>query len=54
MFNAFIHGKPIKQEKISNFFDGGSMDQTGEITFEICRKFMQNQDISLIDENVKE
>lgn len=45
---AFDHGKPIFLPKIEKFIDGASVQQVGELNFEICKKHITR--VLLVDE----
>jgi len=48
MYESIKQGKLIKLPKISTFVDGASLQQCGSLTFEICKKLVDN--IVLIEE----
>ncbi len=48
MYEAFKAGKPVTLENIDTFVDGASLKRTGDLTFSICKKVLD--DLHLVSE----
>ena len=47
MTYAFKNGRPIELENIDAFVDGASISKVGDLTYDLCKKYLN--DIFLVD-----